>query len=158
MEFEKEGTCSLCGGQYIRWGNNPDPLLPFEKRCCDECNNNKVIPARLARVRGDDRETITGKVVRFGEPQQRSHLLVDIGDGKTMPMNLDYSMESRQQMIKYLDHMVRSTTNLSERAEWAKMRDMCKTNERYFRHQVDNFKAKIARGEYDQYKIPERKH
>lgn len=44
-------TCSLCGCEFLGWGNNPEPLAPFEDRCCDACNMLKVIPARLERMR-----------------------------------------------------------------------------------------------------------
>lgn len=60
-------TCVLCGGPNEPWnvkavgigpafedrphgyGNNPEPLKPFsEGRCCNTCNDDKVLPARLA--------------------------------------------------------------------------------------------------------------
>jgi hypothetical protein len=44
-------TCSICGDTVAgQWGNNPDPLASPDKRCCDECNNSKVIPARIAQL------------------------------------------------------------------------------------------------------------
>ena len=46
-EYPKQGKCCLCSGQYECWGNNALPLK--DGRCCDECNETKVIPARLAR-------------------------------------------------------------------------------------------------------------
>jgi hypothetical protein len=39
--------CSICGGKYTGWGNNAQPIN--DGRCCYECNNNRVIPARLVR-------------------------------------------------------------------------------------------------------------
>lgn len=50
----KRHTCCLCGEQFIGWGNNPEPLVPFEDgRCCDDCNWLKVIPTRLGLATGD---------------------------------------------------------------------------------------------------------
>ena len=44
----KKYRCCLCGKEFEGWGNNPWPLaLNEEERCCDECNDTKVIPARL---------------------------------------------------------------------------------------------------------------
>jgi hypothetical protein len=83
-------------------------------------------------------------------------ILVDTDEG-VMEMMLDYSNDSRAQMIKYLESQIRSAMNLVERKEMIEMRNMVRDDERYFRHQVDNFKKKIANGEYDQYKIPERR-
>jgi hypothetical protein len=56
--FPKEGTCSLCGGHYDRYGHNPAPLGKFEERCCDTCNETRVIPAR---IRAHPRPAAQGK-------------------------------------------------------------------------------------------------
>ena len=54
--FGKEGTCVLCGGEYSRWGNNPVPCA-YVGRCCDLCNDSKVIPARIRSVMEERRES-----------------------------------------------------------------------------------------------------
>jgi len=46
MKFRRK-TCSLCKCEYVGWGNN---AAPFPGRCCDGCNANKVIPARIALI------------------------------------------------------------------------------------------------------------
>ena len=38
-------VCSICGREYIGWGNNAQPIN--DGRCCDLCNSMYVIPARL---------------------------------------------------------------------------------------------------------------
>lgn len=43
---EQKHICSICGKEYSGWGNNAEPVN--SGRCCDDCNNNAVIPARLA--------------------------------------------------------------------------------------------------------------
>ena len=40
-----KGTCCLCGNEYDNFGNNAQPVK--DGRCCDACNWEKVIPARL---------------------------------------------------------------------------------------------------------------
>lgn len=49
--------CCICGKKFEGWGNNPDPvtdengnLFPVDARCCDECNDEYVIPARLIAI------------------------------------------------------------------------------------------------------------
>ena len=42
-------TCCLCGGEFEGYGNNPSPLKESGE-CCDRCNAEKVIPARLDAV------------------------------------------------------------------------------------------------------------
>jgi len=50
VEPEPTLTCCLCGKEFVGWGNNPSPLADEDKKCCDECNYTKVIPARLAEI------------------------------------------------------------------------------------------------------------
>ncbi len=45
--LQETGTCAICGNNYGHYGNNPEPLLPYERRVCDDCNAFVVIPARL---------------------------------------------------------------------------------------------------------------
>lgn len=47
--MNKQHVCCLCGITFNGYGNNPWPLShDIEDRCCDMCNDNKVIPTRLA--------------------------------------------------------------------------------------------------------------
>lgn len=53
---KKVKKCVICGKIFRpgEWGNNPEPIKPYSSgTCCDECNMNKVIPARLNQVPGD---------------------------------------------------------------------------------------------------------
>lgn len=45
----KERKCCICGRQIKGFGNNPTPVKA-NGLCCDACNLNKVIPARLAMM------------------------------------------------------------------------------------------------------------
>ena len=51
-EKKKENgfTCSLCGQADTGFGHNPEPLKPYNQRCCTMCNATQVIPARLKNV------------------------------------------------------------------------------------------------------------
>jgi len=40
--------CVLCGYKIFGYGHNPAPLA--SGRCCDICNDTKVIPARLSSL------------------------------------------------------------------------------------------------------------
>jgi hypothetical protein len=44
---QRHGTCSICGGPYLNYGNNADP---FPARACNECDNRFVTPARIFGV------------------------------------------------------------------------------------------------------------
>lgn len=41
--------CCICRQVFIGYGNNPEPVKK-RGRCCDLCNYNKVIPARLKQI------------------------------------------------------------------------------------------------------------
>lgn len=45
-------TCCICGKEFIGYGNNPYPVVehPLGNRCCDKCNDEVVIPARLKKM------------------------------------------------------------------------------------------------------------
>jgi len=45
--MNKEGNCYFCGEPYKNYGHNPEPLAKFEQRCCEVCNDTKVIPTRI---------------------------------------------------------------------------------------------------------------
>ena len=41
--------CVICNEYYTGWGNNPDPVKNYGE-CCNDCNTNAVIPARLGHI------------------------------------------------------------------------------------------------------------
>ena len=45
--------CSICGEEYEGFDNNAWPIN--DGRCCDACNGNLVIPARMNGVK-DEKE------------------------------------------------------------------------------------------------------
>ena len=60
--YFKEKTCCICGRKYIGFGNNPDPVKKTDLNdyihgfCCDECNCNRVLPARMGIVQAVKRK------------------------------------------------------------------------------------------------------
>lgn len=42
--------CCICGKEIEGYGNNAQPVA--DGQCCDECNMDKVIPARIAALAG----------------------------------------------------------------------------------------------------------
>lgn len=55
--YDRVEICCICGKEYTHWGNNPWPLknengedFGENDRCCDKCNDFKVIPARIERL------------------------------------------------------------------------------------------------------------
>lgn len=43
---DNDKKCCICGGQLGKYGNNAEPVK--HGQCCDKCNNEVVIPARLS--------------------------------------------------------------------------------------------------------------
>ena len=55
--MKKKRYCVLCGCKMKpgEWGNNPEPIKPYsEGTCCDKCNMEKVLPARLSALKKED--------------------------------------------------------------------------------------------------------
>lgn len=53
---KKVRKCCICGKPFHpgEWGNNPEPVKPYSSgTCCDECNREKVAPARRKTDSGD---------------------------------------------------------------------------------------------------------
>ena len=47
----EEHICCICGKKFTGWGNNPWPVVNDEDaRCCDDCNDTRVLEARLASM------------------------------------------------------------------------------------------------------------
>lgn len=47
-QITENKICVLCKEKYKGYGNNAEPIT--KGRCCDECNNTKVIPIRLSEA------------------------------------------------------------------------------------------------------------
>lgn len=45
MENKNKMRCSICGKEFVGFGNNAWPIN--EGRCCDTCNDTIVIPRRI---------------------------------------------------------------------------------------------------------------
>lgn len=52
----RQKICCICNELYIGYGNNPWPVKD-EGECCDNCNFEKVIPARLEDLRKSDEQS-----------------------------------------------------------------------------------------------------
>lgn len=51
MTENQEKVCCICGVKFTGWGNNPYPVVEDEgARCCDVCNAERVVHARLAQM------------------------------------------------------------------------------------------------------------
>jgi len=45
----EEHICCICGKKFFGWGNNPYPVVEDENAlCCDDCDMEYVVPARIA--------------------------------------------------------------------------------------------------------------
>lgn len=53
MIIKEDGNCSLCGKPYYHYGNNPEPVLPYWERVCDDCNMVVIIPMRIKKLQSD---------------------------------------------------------------------------------------------------------
>jgi hypothetical protein len=56
-------VCSICGGAIVGFGNDAWPVN--DGRCCDQCNVERVISARLLRERDAKREGSNGGALQM---------------------------------------------------------------------------------------------
>ena len=55
-------TCCICGQVCMDFGNNPWPVNnDKEARCCDRCNKEVVIPARIKQIMENNNGTEQSK-------------------------------------------------------------------------------------------------
>lgn len=48
-ERQQAQKCVICGKVFTGYGNNADPIADGE--CCDKCNSDVVVPARIEQLR-----------------------------------------------------------------------------------------------------------
>lgn len=66
MKDNKQKTCSICQNKYDGFGNNAWPVN--DGRCCDHCNWQVVVPARIAQLYGGKGEAVKEVAKKFGIP------------------------------------------------------------------------------------------
>ena len=60
--MENRFKCCICGHNCVGYGNNPWPIVNDDNaRCCDICNERKVIPERINLVMGHNNGTEQSK-------------------------------------------------------------------------------------------------
>ena len=58
--------CSICGKETTGFGNDPRPIIDNEsERCCDDCNNNYVIPMKILNIYLKKIASVKEVVIRF---------------------------------------------------------------------------------------------
>jgi hypothetical protein len=58
-------SCSICGGAIVGFGNDAWPVN--DRRCCDQCNAEGVIPALRLLERDTKREGSNGSALLVGK-------------------------------------------------------------------------------------------
>lgn len=60
--------CSICGKKTIGFGNDPRPIIDNEsERCCDDCNDNYVIPMKILNIYLKKIASVKEVVIRFDD-------------------------------------------------------------------------------------------
>lgn len=66
--------CCICGKECEGFGNDPWPVVSDDDaRCCDTCNSESVIPARIMRM-------IAAKMAKDSEPLYSKQEILDVGN------------------------------------------------------------------------------
>lgn len=68
--------CCICDKEINNpWGNSPWPIVDDpEAKCCDDCNFEKVLPARIAMMNKNRENPVTENINRSDKP------MIKVGD------------------------------------------------------------------------------
>ena len=53
--MEETKICCICGQVFVGYGNDPWPVR-MEGQCCNDCNMDQVIPARMLMLKEHEHE------------------------------------------------------------------------------------------------------
>lgn len=70
-DSEEIKTCCICGEKIEGWGNNPWPIKE-DGECCDKCNYEKVIPARIKKMYSTEITTKDISIEELSEEEKKA--------------------------------------------------------------------------------------
>ena len=70
-ELEDEHKCCICGEPIEGHGNNPSPVKT-EGDCCDKCNAEVVIPARIEKMKAAASEKVNEELTETESEEVKS--------------------------------------------------------------------------------------
>lgn len=91
----KYKKCSICSEEFVGYGNNAYPVN--EGRCCDQCNDSSVIPARLGIAINNNIETHIKRIEAAVESYSVEYLNHTHDPAFALMMSLP---ENRQHIIR----------------------------------------------------------
>src|SRR5262245_19893730 len=74
-------ACSICGGAIVGFGNDAWPVN--DDRCCDQCNEERVIPALRLREREAEQEGGNGgafQMIDLNDIEEHSCFAIQAAD------------------------------------------------------------------------------
>jgi hypothetical protein len=109
-------TCCLCGNDADGFGNSARPLSAYPAKCCDDCNAEKVLPARIAALKEKRKKEPTEVLQYFWNGTSISRVEGGVGpDQPTVKMHgaaqryiaaSEQNGETRpEQIVRYTDHL-----------------------------------------------------
>lgn len=118
--YKEEGICSICFKKYTHWGNNAYPVN--EGRCCDECNANIVIPARIQQMINKENKEVNNmeNIIKMKDCTDNVKIITALEDG-TLELNSIEDWNRLKEIVKELS----SSQGFYERL----LRNMEKVNE-----------------------------
>ena len=66
--------CVLCKNTVKQFGNNPAPIYSEKEKCCDECNNRYVVPARIYNLNEEELEELKEEVIEIEEEYRKNNM------------------------------------------------------------------------------------
>lgn len=107
--------CCICGKEFSGYGNNPYPIAK-RGQCCDECNFDVVLPARLAgnsrRVAQKDSLTDVQTLINAERESVKKYegLIQSLGDGLERSVYAEL-LADKQRAVEKLEQLIDSYRN-----------------------------------------------
>ena len=100
---EEAKVCCICGKEFTGYGNNPYPVCE-DGECCDKCNEEKVLPIRLKKIKGEDTfEEISEAVKQPNRPLQRKKLKISTETAQKLAQTMTSFSDARGYIGEYFD-------------------------------------------------------
>ena len=92
--------CVLCGTKLEGFGNNPYPVA-FDGLCCDDCNIEKVIPARIGEAPAVEEVEVKVQKVEETKFATYEQYINDNGRKDYKFVGYEISLADRKKRIRY---------------------------------------------------------
>lgn len=146
VKDSEEVKCCICGRPIKGWGNNPWPV-ENEEECCDICNQNIVLPARIEMMFNKKNEVKDSAIIDLSK--EEINYLIEEEKQAVEDYRQAISMTEDKNALYVLSHI------LKEEAHHIEMLEQLRDGKVQFADSVDKVVLKLSKkkNDYDEFVI-----